>query len=489
MTSADHNLVSHVLCGGAETPDKIALAVLGPARAERWSYARIEAAVRGIAHGLRARGIAPGDRVLMRLGNEAAFPLAFLGAAAAGAVAIATSARLTAPEITAIARRLGPSLVLAAPGVALPDHPAPVVPVEALKDWAEGPAADIAPVTPDTPAYIVMTSGTGGTPRAVIHAHRAVPARAVMRDGWTDLRPDDRLMHAGAMNWTYTLGTGLLDPWSVGATALVPAEGTDPALLPLLAKRHDATILAAVPGVFRKLLKGPLPPLPRLRHALSAGEKLPETLRAAWREATGTEIHEAFGQSECSTFLSGSPARPAPPGTLGFPQPGRRIALIAGGAEAEEGEIAIHADDPGLALGYDDGPLRRAGDWVLTGDAGRRTPEGAIAYLGRTDDLITAGGYRISPLEIEAAFCALPGVEEAAAVTLRPAPDTTIIGAFVTGPAPLDLARLKAQAGEVLADWKLPHHIEQVDRLPRGANDKLLRQRIAQDWNARHGHA
>jgi hypothetical protein len=75
---------------------------------------------------------------------------------------------------------------------------------------------------------------------------------------------------------------------------------------------------------------GPLPPLRKLRHGLSAGEKMPETLRARWEAATGTAVHEAFGMSECSTFVSGSPARPAPPGTLGYPQPGRRVAVVDG---------------------------------------------------------------------------------------------------------------------------------------------------------------
>ena len=108
-----------------------------------------------------------------------------------------------------------------------------------------------------------------------------------------------------------------MDPWTLGATALIPGEGVTPAQLPLLLKRFDATIFAAAPGVFRQMLRATLPPLPRLRHALSAGEKLPDATRAAWQEATGTEVHEALGMSEVSTFLSGCPTRPAPAGTTG----------------------------------------------------------------------------------------------------------------------------------------------------------------------------
>ena len=78
---------------------------------------------------------------------------------------------------------------------------------------------------PDRLGYIIYTSGTSGRPSAVMHAHRAIWARQMMVRGWYDLKPEDRVMHAGAFNWTYTLGTGLMDPWTAGATALIPAAG------------------------------------------------------------------------------------------------------------------------------------------------------------------------------------------------------------------------------------------------------------------------
>ena len=180
---------------------------------------------------------------------------------------------------------------------------------------------------------------------------------------WYDLGPDDTMFHAGAFNWTYTLGTGLMDPWAAGATALIPAAGTDPAQFGLLLRRYDATIFAAAPGVYRQMMRHPLPDLPKLRHGLSAGEKLPEETREHWVSATGRPIHEAYGMSECSTFLSGAPGRPAPAGTRGFAQSGRRIALLAEGTPVPLGEIgtiAVHRSDPGLMMGYHDHPEERA---------------------------------------------------------------------------------------------------------------------------------
>jgi acyl-coenzyme A synthetase/AMP-(fatty) acid ligase len=146
--------------------------------------------------------------------------------------------------------------------------------------------------------YIIFTSGTSGRPQAVAHAHRAILGRAMMMQGWYGLQADDRLLHAGAFNWTYTLGTGLMDPWTLGATALIPAPGTAAQDLPALLARARATIFAAAPGVYRQLLRAALPPLPDLRHGLSAGEALPETTRDAWHAATGKPIFEAFGMSE-----------------------------------------------------------------------------------------------------------------------------------------------------------------------------------------------
>ena len=481
------NLAAHVLAGAGARADRNALQVLRPTGAERWSFPRLEAAVRGTGTGLLARGLAPGARVLMRLGNTPDFPVVFLGAIAAGLVPVPTSPLLTGPEITAMAARLAPDLIVAAEGVALPDPlPCPVLPAADLRAMAELPPCDWAMGDPDRLAYVVFTSGTSGQPQAVAHAHRAIWARGMMHRGWYGLGPEDRLLHAGAFNWTFTLGTGLLDPWTLGATALIPAPGVTPAQIPHLARRFDATILAGAPGVFRQMLAAGLPALPRLRHGLVAGERLPEALRRDWQAATGTDLHEAFGMSECSTFLSGSPDRPAPPGAAGFPHPGRRVALLdATGAPVpvgEAGTIAVHRSDPGLFLGYVGDPAateaRFAGDWFLTGDIGRATLDGAFAHLGRADDMMNAGGFRVSPAEVEAAFADLPGLADCAAAEVEVRADVRVIALFYTGPAPLDEAALAGHAAARLARYKQPRLYRHLPALPRGANNKLNRRAL-----------
>ena len=479
---ARFNLAQHVLAHAERLGEKSALQILRLSGAERWSYARLEAAVRGVAQGFAAMGLDEGAVVLLRLGNGPEFALAFLGAIAAGLVPVPTSAQLTAREITAMAQGLEPALVVAGEGVALPDHPAPILSPTDLRRFENLPPAPYILGSPDRLAYMIFTSGTSGRPRAVRHAHRAVWARQMLVQGWYDLRESDRVMHAGAFNWTYTLGTGLMDPWAAGATALIPAQGVMPQTLPLLMKRFDATIFAAAPGVYRQILNQSAPvSLPKLRHGLSAGEALPEGLRQRWRAAIGTEIFEAMGLSECSTFISGAPHRPAPEGTIGYPQEGRSIAVLgADGAPVARGEVgvlAVHVSDPALYLGYHgaeaESAARRQGEYFLTGDLVEMRADGAIAYRGRADDLMNAGGFRVSPLEVEAAFQALPEAGEVAAVEKRVKSDASVIVLYYTGPASAEA--LAAHSAVTLARYKQPRLFIARDTLPRNANGKLNR--------------
>jgi len=488
-TSPAHfNLAAHVLEKASQTPNAIALELVATDGATSYSYSQIGVMVRGCGTGLGALGLAPGARILMRLGNSVDFPVLFLGAIAAGFVPVPTSAQLTPPEVARLCALIDPALIVAGAGVALPDPlPCPVLPAAALIDMASLPPCDFRMGDANRLAYIIFTSGTSGRQQAVAHAHRAILARGMMMQGWYGLTGADRLMHAGAFNWTYTLGTGLMDPWTMGATALIPAAGTPATALPGLLRDHHATIFAAAPGVYRQMLHADIPPLPDLRHGLSAGEALPLALRQEWQRRTGTDLHEAFGMSEISTFVSGSPARPAPPGRSGYAQPGRHIAVLNGTQPAPIGTpgiLAISRDDPGLFLGYfNDAPAteaKYAGDWYLTGDTAQIDAGGAVTYLGRSDDMMNAGGYRVSPLEVEAAMATLPGLTDCAAVEYEVRPGTRIISLAYSADAPLPVQTLEAHAAQCLARYKQPRLWHHVAALPRNANGKINRGRLRQ---------
>ena len=183
----------------------------------------------------------------------------------------------------------------------------------------------------DEPAFLIYTSGTVGRPKGVLHGHRTAWGRRPMYQGWYGITERDVILHAGAFNWTYTLGVGLIDPWANGATAVLYNGPSDPAVWPELIARFSVTIFATVPSLYRRILKyGAFhrEGLTTLRHGLTAGEALPPAVLEAWRAATGTELYEALGMSEISTYISTGPGMTIKPGSLGKSQPGRRVTIL-----------------------------------------------------------------------------------------------------------------------------------------------------------------
>ena len=488
----DFNMAEYVLAQADITPEKVALSVLSNSGARRISYAQLNSDVLGVAQGLSDAGIESDDRVLMRLGNTVDFPITYLAGIALGAVPVPTSNVLTETEVAKIISDINPTVIVHDGACALPDTVHRVLNFEQIEAFKSNSPAQFHRGDPNRLAYIVYTSGTSGHPRAVMHAHRAIWARRMMIRDWYDLNAEDRLLHAGAFNWTFTLGTGLMDPWSVGATALIPEPNVHLKLLPLLLARHDATLFAAAPGVIRKL-NAALPDqfrIPKLRHVLSAGEKLSPDVRSAWRTKTGVEIYEAFGMSECSTFLSSAPHCPSADHALGWPQRGRRISLreVHDPTQevnlGEEGIIAVHQDDPGLMLGYlnaaDETADRFVDGWFLTGDHARIGENGAYYYTGRKDDMMNAGGFRVSPIELEHCLSQVQGITTLACVEVEVKADAKIIVGFYTSASSDSETHLKDHAQTHLADYKRPKAYVRLDALPQNANGKINRNALRQ---------
>lgn len=488
------NAARYCVAGADVDPEKPALLVLSEAEgAPRiWTRREIADRVMRVAAGLKARGLRPGDRVMLRLGHEPAFPLLFFGTIAAGGVALPTSAQLAPEEARFIAEDAGARFVAESAALSV-ETSGELLDEAAIAGLIDHPErAAFADTAADDPAYLIYTSGSTDRPKGVLHAHRAVWARRMMWEGWYGLRPDDRMLHAGAFNWTYTLGAGLMDPWAIVATAIIYDGPRDPAVWPRIARAQGATIFAAVPGVYRQLLKygedleeG----FATLRHGLTAGEKLPGELREAWTLATGKPLYEALGMSECSTFISSSPSAPVREGFSGRPQRGRRIALLPqdGGekpvAIGDTGVIAIDRRDPGLMLRYWNRPEEEAasmrGRWFLTGDLGEMDEDGYVAYRGRADDLMNAMGYRVSPQEVEDVLSAHPAVAECAVAEMTVRADLSIVAGFVVPSVDVGANALIAHCAEHLAAYKTPREIVFVETLPRSANGKIRRKDLA----------
>ncbi|MHA7775705.1 class I adenylate-forming enzyme family protein [Roseibium sp. M-1] len=493
------NLARYCLTSAAPDPEKTALEVVGAGGqlVETWSYGALTEAVLSVASGLRGLDLAAGDRVLLRIGHSSDFPLLFFGAIAGGFVPVPTSSQLTSSEASAILADSGARLVLHDGTTSLPAKAdALMLGPDGIEQLKQGIPGGFAQTGADDPAFLIYTSGTSGTPKGVLHAQRAAQARRPMDRGWYGLGASDRLLHAGAFNWTYTLGAGLMDPWANGATSVVYDGPREPDLWPGIMKATRATLFAAVPSLYRRILKyGEVSPasFADLRHGLTAGEALAPGLYRDWKSRTGRELYEALGMSEISTYLSSSPLVPVRPGSPGKPQPERKVAILSesepGAGEkdvafarpGEAGLLAVHKDEPGLMLGYWNRPeeTRAAfrGDWFLTGDRARADADGYYWYEGRADDLMNAFGYRVAPEEVERVLSAAPQVQEAAVTAVTAHNGVSLITAFVVpvDAAHFDLDGLAAHAAAHLAEYKRPKVYHMLEHLPRTPSGKVRR--------------
>lgn len=488
------------------TPDKVALIVVSDAHApaaaaEQWTYRQLDEAVRRTAAGLRRLGLEPGARIMIRMGNTSDYALMFFGAIAAGAVPLPSSAQLTEEEADFLLADSGAELLALSDDLAIATPPGVRVlgPTD-LASLRTAAPVDYADTAADDPAFLVYTSGTTGRPKGVLHAQRSAWGRRPMYQGWYGLGPTDVMLHAGAFNWTYTLGVGLTDPWANGATTVLYNGPRDVTVWPVLLEKFRATLFAAVPGLYRQILKyNDLRAfdLSSLRHGLTAGEALGVALLEQWQTVTGKALYEALGMSECSTYISSAPQVPVKPGSPGQPQAGRCIAILPVEPEAghdplptgQTGLLAVHRSDPGLMLGYwhrpDEEALVYRGDWFIGGDLAHFDADGYLIYHGRNDDVMNAMGYRVSPLEVEHCLSQHPAVAEVAVTELQVREGLSIIAAFVVPRDPdepdgLDAAPLLAYAHAHLAAYKCPREIIFVDALPRTANGKVLRRQLAQ---------
>jgi acetyl-CoA synthetase len=492
------NMAAYVIGrAAAATPDKAALVVIADpksAPSETWSFAALDLAVRQCAGALRELKLGPQARLLIRLDNTSDYALLFFAAIAAGLVPIPASTQLTAPEVEFLVANSGAELMAVAdnaPAIAVPNGVKVVTAAQVRRMIETGRPVAYAMTRADDPAFLVYTSGTTAAPKGVLHAQRSAWGRRPMYQGWYGITPRDRMMHAGAFNWTYTLGVGLTDPWANGATTLIYTGEKDPALWPELINRHNATIFAAVPGLYRQILKYGHPSAAAfggLRHGLTAGEAPPAGFFKEWTAATGLQLYEALGMSELSTFISTSPAVPRRAGTIGRAQPGRSVVILPADSDSaaplaagQEGLLAVHSSDPGLMLGYWQRPAEERevfrGDWFIGGDLATMDASGYVSHTGRANDIMKAMGYRVAPQEVEAVLALHPDVAEVACREVRVRADVSVIGAFVVlrPGASSDADTLIKFAGERLAAYKTPRQVTFIDALPRTANGKVRR--------------
>jgi acyl-coenzyme A synthetase/AMP-(fatty) acid ligase len=470
---------------------------------------------------LRDLGIKVGDRVLIRLPNSLDYPIAFLGAMKMGAISVPTSTLLTAEEVAYLAKDSGAAVLVTdatawsamqsqlegalgnTPNlkhVLLTQLTQAITPSKlAVHDleltMASVGAVEEMPITKaEDPAYLVYTSGTTGYPKGVLHAHRALLGRQPAAEYWFNYseKVQDRIMHSGKFNWTYVLGTGLMDPLYLGKTVIVHEGKNDAQKWLDLIQKHQATIFIGVPTIYRQILQKTTTSkeqLPSMRHYMSAGEHLSDEVLNQWRERFGLDIYEAVGMSEFSYYLSQSKFRPIRAGSAGFPQPGHDIQLLNPDtrepvATGEEGMICVTDTDPGLFLRYwnlDEETAKYKHDgYFFTGDYAKYDADGYIWFLGRKDDIIKSFGYRVSPYEIERVYKGHPDVADCAAIGEEIEKDKLLVVIYVilkpeVSVTPDDLLQFGKQH---LAAYKSPKTVYLAKDFPRTKNGKILRKDI-----------
>ncbi len=504
---------------GTDVESRIAMIVeddaLGTVTA---TYAQLAARTSQFAQLLRKQGLNPGDRVLIRLPNCLDYPTAFLGAMKAGCIAVPTSTLLTADEVLYLAKDSGAKALVM-------DHAAweqisprigeaPEAKLALLSgkgkrlDGTAIPSIDLTPALDaisvwsaphatraSDPAYLVYTSGTTGFPKGVLHAHRALVGREPASEYWFnfDARGVDRILHSGKFNWTYVLGSGLMDPLYRGKTVIVHEGKNDAHLWTRLIAKHQATIFIGVPTIYRQIVQktaSTKADVPSLRFCMSAGEHLSDDMLAAWRERFGMDIFEAVGMSEFSYYLSQSIHRPIRAGSAGFPQPGHDIQLLDPEtlqpvARGEEGMISVPESDPGLFLRYWNQPEETAkykhDGYFFTGDYAKIDEDGYLWFLGRKDDIIKSFGYRVSPYEVERVLKSHASVADCACVGEEVEKDKLLVVAYVI-PQPgttLSAEQLLSFGQQHLAAYKAPKRIYLAKDFPRTKNGKILRREIS----------
>ena len=466
-----------------------------------FSYGELRGAVGRAAGAWRKLGLLEDERVLIFAPDSIDWVIAFLGAIAAGGVAVGLNSRLFEKELGIILAESGArfiwcesgSLQLLAGLCAKLENPPRVLVMDVVgSEWQQllDSTPALAPLQrrPEDMALWIYTSGTTGRPKAVIHAQRMVDGCTAVAREILGLTASDRLFASSKMFFAYSLGNSLVAGLRLGATVVLDEEWPTAERVAAVCERHHPTVLFSVPTLYHKLIQSGIAQRLKaagVRHYVSAGESLPVSVRRELERATGAAPLSGYGTSETLALMlysrdASGVLRPTPL------------------TEVRNCEPVSHQDigmprrlcvrHPSVALGYWQRPDAQADfhdGWFSPGDL--FLPYGGEAhaweYSGRTDDMLKISGQWVSTIAVDQALLAACGdsVQELGSVAVRNAEGLTEIAVFVvpsTGRADDAQARLAAGIA-TLPGFKRPRRIRFVDGLPRTATGKLQRNKLA----------
>jgi acetyl-CoA synthetase len=497
----------------ADGSGRLALLYEAPdGKVERFSFDDLKRLSNRCANALAALGVRAGDRVGVLLPQRPETAIAHLAIYKLGAVALPLFIQF-GPD--ALEHRLADSgaRALITDGENLTKVPAGLSDLATILvvdgDSGGNPlfwpslehAADtFAPVDTDSddPALVIYTSGTTGRSKGAQHAHRVLlghlPGVQLAQDFFP--APGDLYWTPADWAWIGGLLDVLLPSLYFGVPVLAHrARKFDPEEAFALMARHGVRN-AFLPPTALKMMRQVERPRERFAHRLrsvgSGGEALGEDILDWCRAALAVEVNEFYGQTEANLLVGNCASLfPVHPGSMGRAIPGHRVEVVSSDGRAvpagENGIIAVRRPNPVVFLGYWNNPeathAKFAGEWCLTGDVAVKDAEGYIWFKGREDDLISSGGYRIGPTDIEDCLMKHPAVLMAAAVGSPDPIRGEIVKAFIvprpeaaTGPVLAE--EIRRFVGARLAHYQAPREIVFIEELPLTATGKIMRREL-----------
>jgi malonyl-CoA/methylmalonyl-CoA synthetase len=458
------------------------------------TYADLDAATGRYAQALAAAGAVPGDRIVVQIEKSAENVLLYLGALRAGLVYVPLNTAYTAAELAYFIGDAEPAVLVCDPAKL-----EALTPVSGnarcltLDAGGNGTLADaVAAIVPmkfetvardtDDLAAILYTSGTTGRSKGAMLSHGNLSSNAlVLKDHWR-WRTGDVLIHALPIYHVHGLFVALHGALLNGSTILFH-RGFDAERV--LADLDRATVLMGVPTFYVRLAAHAgltRAACANMRLFISGSAPLLEATFAEFAEKSGHRILERYGMTEAGMITSNPYDGERVPGTVGYPLPGVAARVCDDkGVEQARGEPGVlEIKGPNLFKGYWRNPEKTAEDmrldgYFITGDVATMAEDGRIAIVGRSKDLIIAGGFNIYPKEIELAIDAVPGVDESAVIGVpHPSLGEAVVAVVTraTG-ASIDEPHVTSAIADKLARFKHPRRTVFVDALPRNQMGKV----------------
>ncbi len=468
---------------------------------ETVSYDQLAECVNRAGNALLARGLKPGDRLLMVVKDCPAFFYLFWGAIKAGIVPVPPNTLLRSPDYAYMIEDSGCRLVVYSSEFAGEVEPAlkriaaPALTVDTFLAGLEDAEAELQPylVAPDEDCFWLYSSGSTGRPKGAVHAQRDMVVTSELYGvRMLGVREDDISYSAAKLFFAYGLGNGMTFPLWVGGTAVLDDRRPTPETTFENIERFRPTLYYGVPTLYAAQLAA-LEQKPRdfssVRACVSAGEALPADLFRRWKEKTGTVILDGIGSTEALHIFIGNSLTDHRPGTSGKPVPGYHCRILDEAGQpvtsGESGRLWIRAES--AAKYYWNKPEKTAetmvDGWLNTGDTYRQDADGYFIYEGRSDDMLKVGGIWCSPVEIENCLVGHPAVLEAAVVghadeeaLIKPKAIVVLKDSGAASPALTE--ELMALCKKTLAPYKYPRWVEYVPELPKTATGKIQRFRL-----------